>query len=69
MNEPYAIAVLPDHPTPIKTRTHSRDPVPFVIASPNTKPDGVKVFDEFYCQKRRIWLSRKRVPYFASAFS
>ena len=47
MNEPYAIAVLPDHPTPIKTRTHSRDPVPFVIASPNTKPDGLKVYDEF----------------------
>jgi 2,3-bisphosphoglycerate-independent phosphoglycerate mutase len=46
MNEPYAIAILPDHPTPINTRTHARDPVPFSIAAPSLKPDGVKVFDE-----------------------
>ncbi len=46
MTEPYAIAVLPDHPTPIKTRTHSRDPVPFAIAAPFLKPDGVEKFDE-----------------------
>jgi 2,3-bisphosphoglycerate-independent phosphoglycerate mutase len=26
------LAVLPDHPTPISVRTHTRDPVPFVIA-------------------------------------
>ena len=26
------LAVLPDHPTPIRIRTHSREPVPFVIA-------------------------------------
>ncbi len=25
------IAVLPDHPTPIRAKTHTRDPVPFVI--------------------------------------
>jgi 2,3-bisphosphoglycerate-independent phosphoglycerate mutase len=25
------IAVLPDHPTPIRIRTHTRDPVPFAI--------------------------------------
>lgn len=47
LTEPYTIAILPDHPTPIKTGTHSRDPVPFSIASPNLKPDGIKKFDEF----------------------
>lgn len=46
MKEPYAIAVLPDHPTPIKTRTHARDPVPFSIAAPSLKSDGVEKFDE-----------------------
>ena len=51
MKEPYAIAVLPDHPTPIKTRTHARDPVPFSIAAPSLKPDGVKVFDEDSAKK------------------
>ncbi len=51
IREPYAIAVLPDHPTPIKTRTHSRDPVPFSIASPVLDADGVKKFDEFSAKK------------------
>ncbi len=51
LNEPYTIAVLPDHPTPIKIGTHSRDPVPFAIASPNVKPDGVKAFDEISAKK------------------
>ena len=27
----YAILVLPDHPTPLKIRTHSSDPVPFAL--------------------------------------
>ncbi len=47
LTEPYAIAISPDHPTPIKIGTHSRDPVPFAIKSPFLKPDGVKKFDEF----------------------
>ncbi len=51
LNEPYAIAILPDHPTPIETGTHSRDPVPFSIASPFLKRDGVKKFDEFSAKK------------------
>lgn len=32
----YRILVLPDHPTPIEIRTHSSDPVPFIIYD-NTK--------------------------------
>src|SRR4030042_5618631 len=51
LSEPFAIAILPDHPTPITVGTHTRDPVPFVIASPNLKPDGVKKFDEFSAKK------------------
>jgi 2,3-bisphosphoglycerate-independent phosphoglycerate mutase len=51
LKEPYAIAILPDHPTPIKTGTHSRDPVPFAIQSPFLKPDGVQKFDEFSARK------------------
>jgi 2,3-bisphosphoglycerate-independent phosphoglycerate mutase len=49
--DPYAIAILPDHPTPIKTRTHSRDPVPFALSAPNLQPDGVKAFDEESAKK------------------
>src|SRR3990170_9090875 len=47
LKEPYAIAVLPDHPTPITVGTHTRDPVPFAIQSPFLASDGVQKFDEF----------------------
>ena len=30
-DEPYRILILPDHKTPLKKRTHSSDPVPFLI--------------------------------------
>jgi 2,3-bisphosphoglycerate-independent phosphoglycerate mutase len=46
LKEPYAIAVLPDHPTPITVGTHTRDPVPFSIKSPFWAADGVQKFDE-----------------------
>ena len=47
LKAPCAVAVLPDHPTPLKVGTHTRDPVPFAISSPLLAPDGVKRFDEF----------------------
>lgn len=45
-NEPVAIAVLPDHPTPCAHRTHTAEPVPFVIWYPGITPDNVECFDE-----------------------
>lgn len=44
--EPVAIAVLPDHPTPCAIRTHTADPVPFLIYKPGQRPDRVSRFDE-----------------------
>ena len=46
VKEPYAIAVLPDHPTPISVGTHTRDAVPFAIASPFLAADKIQKFDE-----------------------
>jgi len=46
MNEPVAIAVLPDHPTPWKLKTHTRDAVPFLIWYPGIQPDSVLRYDE-----------------------
>ncbi len=34
-SEPYSILVMPDHPTPIKLRTHVSDPVPYLIYRSN----------------------------------
>lgn len=45
-NEPVAIAVLPDHPTPCELRTHTSEPVPFLIWYPGIEPDKVQAFDE-----------------------
>lgn len=45
-NEPVAIAVLPDHPTPCELRTHTAEPVPFLIWYPGIQPDEVQNFDE-----------------------
>ena len=44
--EPVAIALLPDHPTPCEIRTHTDEPVPFLIWHPGIEPDGVQTFDE-----------------------
>jgi 2,3-bisphosphoglycerate-independent phosphoglycerate mutase len=51
LKEPSAIALLPDHPTPIGVGTHTRDPVPFTICSPKADSDGVQKFDELSAKK------------------
>jgi 2,3-bisphosphoglycerate-independent phosphoglycerate mutase len=38
------IAVLPDHPTPIRVKTHTRDPVPFVVTGKDC--DGSTAYSE-----------------------
>ncbi|MCK9155444.1 MAG: cofactor-independent phosphoglycerate mutase [Paludibacteraceae bacterium] len=45
-DEPVAIAVLPDHPTPCRIRTHIAAPVPFLIYKPGVEPDAVQKYDE-----------------------
>lgn len=45
-DEPVAIAVLPDHPTPCELRTHTKDPIPFLIWYPGIKADSVQTYDE-----------------------
>ena len=47
--EPVAIAVLPDHPTPVAHRTHTNEPVPFLIYANGIEADGVQTFDEQAC--------------------
>lgn len=42
----YKILVLPDHPTPLEIRTHSSDPVPFILYDSQKEYKGVDSFDE-----------------------
>ncbi len=48
-SEPVAIAVLPDHPTPCELRTHTAEPIPFLIYYPGIEADSVQSFDEVAC--------------------
>ncbi|MBM4340897.1 MAG: cofactor-independent phosphoglycerate mutase [Deltaproteobacteria bacterium] len=51
--EKVKVMVLPDHPTPLSVRTHTADPVPFVIYS-NEKSEinnPAATFDEAFAQK------------------
>jgi 2,3-bisphosphoglycerate-independent phosphoglycerate mutase len=42
----YRILVSPDHPTPIRTKTHSHGDVPFAISGSGISPDAAQSFDE-----------------------
>jgi len=55
--EDYKILLLPDHPTPIEIRTHSMEPVPFVMYSSKDEKNGVKVYTEEECRKTGIYVS------------
>ena len=47
--EPVAIAVLPDHLTPVEMRIHVGEPVPFLIWHKGITPDDVQTYDEVSC--------------------
>lgn len=44
--EDYRILVMPDHPTPIATKTHSSEPVPFLLYDSKVAQSGVDCFTE-----------------------
>lgn len=46
MGEEYTILIMPDHPTPIATKTHARDAVPFMIYRSGAPVNGRDKFDE-----------------------
>ena len=46
MDEDVSIAIIPDHPTPCELKTHTHDPVPFIIYNPNKKGDSVAEYNE-----------------------
>ncbi|NUQ61882.1 MAG: cofactor-independent phosphoglycerate mutase [Pirellulales bacterium] len=42
----YRILVTPDHPTPLRTKTHSHGYVPFALAGTGIEPDGATAYDD-----------------------
>jgi 2,3-bisphosphoglycerate-independent phosphoglycerate mutase len=43
---PLRILALPDHPTPVATKRHTREPVPFVMAGPGITANGARRLTE-----------------------
>ncbi len=55
-NEPYAILLLPDHPTPLSIRTHTAEPVPYVIyRSGAQRQRQARRYSEYEAQKTGIF--------------
>lgn len=50
-DQQVTIAVLPDHPTPVAHRTHTNEPIPFLIYAPGMEADKVEKFDEVACKQ------------------
>jgi 2,3-bisphosphoglycerate-independent phosphoglycerate mutase len=48
------VLVMPDHPTPIATRTHSSEPVPFVLWGPGFKANGAERLTEAEARKTNL---------------
>ncbi len=44
--EDYRILIMPDHPTPLETMTHSSAPVPYMIYDSKKEQNGVESFTE-----------------------
>lgn len=56
--EDYRILVLPDHPTPIRCRTHTSDPVPFVLYDSTQPRDQGCAFTEKAAKESGIRIDR-----------
>jgi len=54
--EDFKIMILPDHPTPVRLRTHTIDPVPFMIYSSSEDAAGVPCFTEESARKTGLYI-------------
>lgn len=67
IGEDYKLMLLPDHPTPLILRTHTSDPVPFLIFENNKKTIKKNAtYDEEYANKTGLYIDEgyKLMDYF-----
>lgn len=55
--EDYRILIMPDHPTPLETKTHSAAPVPYLIFDSRKSIKGADTFTEKTAQSSGIFVS------------
>ena len=54
----YKIMILPDHPTPIALKTHTNDPVPFMIYQKSIKRNGVSKLCEKSAKETGLFIEK-----------
>lgn len=54
--ERFKIMILPDHPTPLEIRTHSSEPVPFMIFDSEKEYDGIACFEETLAAQTELYV-------------
>ena len=57
----YRILVLPDHPTPLRIRTHSSDPVPYVLFDSTARQKKIARYTEAQARETGIFLPEGHV--------
>jgi len=53
--EEFRLLLLPDHPTPIEVRTHTADPVPYLLYDSTKEEPGERI----YCEKTAAGTGRE----------
>jgi len=57
--EDFSILVMPDHPTPIKIKTHTSDPVPFLIyRSDDERESGIESYSEKTASSTGLYIEK-----------
>jgi 2,3-bisphosphoglycerate-independent phosphoglycerate mutase len=62
----FRILITPDHPTPLRTKTHSHGSVPWAMAGTNVAPDKFQTYDEAAAESSKLSFEEgwKLMPYF-----
>ena len=50
--------VMPDHATPIEKRTHSREPIPFMLWGAGIAPNGAQRFTEVEAKSTQLFIEQ-----------
>jgi 2,3-bisphosphoglycerate-independent phosphoglycerate mutase len=58
MRGDFRILLMPDHPTPIRTKTHSSQPVPFALYGAGVERNGVKSYDERAASRAGLFIEK-----------
>ncbi len=54
--EDYKVLIMPDHATPLELRTHTNDPIPFLMYHKKDEVEGKDEFTEKTCEETGVYI-------------